>query len=446
MFYTPNFVRSTFHIVLWTNESCLGAYARRKPHLAGLRTRTNTIATITLRAARLSPRVETEWLNIETDSRYVMKSSAFEGIPVHFSQFVRLTVASSVMLLASCRTADSKPLDDKSTGTPEMASARSTTQSAQKLDSGTIVDAAADAPEAGFAAKNAEGAAKPQALNEGFMSPAPMDDAGLDAATDPDALLEPPPPPPPCPPEMTLIGRYCVDRWEGHLVTKNPDGSTLIWPHYTRPENAEFLAAAAKGVFPQAYISRVEAKRACNNAGKRLCSRSEWMRACKGSRGFRYPYGNTGKRGACNTGKAHLLYTFFGAKRGGWSYENFNDPKLNQEPGFLAKSGDYETCHSDEDVYDIVGNLHEWINDDVGTDIEQVLEKDGVERKEQPWRAGNGMFMGGFFSTTVEHGPGCTYTTIAHEPTYHDYSTGFRCCKSAVLPEKPKKPKGKSKK
>lgn len=432
MFYTPNNVRSTFHIVLWTNESCLGAYARRTLLLTGLRTRTNTIAIITLRAARLSHRVETELLNIGTDSWYVMKSSAFEGILVHFSRFVRLTAASSAMLLASCRTADSKPLDDKSKDTPEMSSTRAAPSAnalpSAKVDIGTIVDASADAPE------------------DGLMSAAPMDDAGLDAAMDPDALIEPPSPPPPCPPEMTFIGRYCIDRWEGHLVTKNSDGSTSIWPHYTRPENAEFIAAASKGAFPQAYISRVEAKQACNNAGKRLCSRSEWMRACKGSRGFRYPYGNTGKRGACNTGKAHLLYTFFGAKRGGWSYENFNDPKLNQEPGFLAKSGDYEICHSDEDVYDIVGNLHEWINDDVGTDIEQVLEKDGVERKEQPWRAGNGMFMGGFFSTTVEHGPGCTYTTIAHEPTYHDYSTGFRCCKSAVLPEKPKKSKGKSKK
>jgi formylglycine-generating enzyme len=264
-------------------------------------------------------------------------------------------------------------------------------------------------------------------------------DADLDASSS-DASVAPPDP---CPPEMALIGRYCVDRWEGHLLTKNDDGSKTVWSHFSRPENNTFFAHSGQGVFPQAYISRVEAKRACTNSGKRLCSRAEWMRACKGSRGFRYPYGNTGKRGACNTGKAHLLFAFFGKK--GWTYENFNDPKLNQEPGFLAKSGEYETCHSDEDVYDIVGNLHEWINDDVGTDIEQVLEKDGVERKEQPWRAGNGMFMGGFFSTTVEHGPGCTYTTIAHEPTYHDYSTGFRCCKTAILPDKPSQTKKKSK-
>jgi hypothetical protein len=42
---------------------------------------------------------------------------------------------------------------------------------------------------------------------------------------------------------------------------------------------------------------------------------------------------------------------------------------------------------------------------------------------------GKGVFMGGFFSTTNEHGEGCEFVTMAHEPKYHDYSTGFRCCK-----------------
>lgn len=427
MFYTPNIVRSTFRNVLCANECPSGGRARFALRFVAHRTRTNTIVAITLRLARLWRTVPTVPFSREVASLNVMKSSAFEGIFVLFSPIARLAAVTMSILLASCRSADSMPLDEKSTAAPEMASARALAPSAGKLDAG-VADAAADAPD------------------DALMTPASIDDAGLDAAMDPDALVEPPPPPPPCPPEMAFIGRYCVDRWEGHLVTKNADGTTSLWPHHARPENAVFMAAASAGVFPQAYISRVEAKEACTNAGKRLCSRAEWMRACKGSHGFRYPYGNKGKRGACNTGKAHLLYTFFGKKSGGWSYENFNDPKLNQEPGFLAKSGDYETCHSDEEVYDIVGNLHEWIKDDVGTDIEQVLEKDGVERKEQPWRAGNGMFMGGFFSTTVEHGPGCTYTTIAHEPSYHDYSTGFRCCKSAVLPEKPKKSKDKSKK
>jgi hypothetical protein len=34
------------------------------------------------------------------------------------------------------------------------------------------------------------------------------------------------------------------------------------------------------------------------------------------------------------------------------------------------------------------------------------------------------------------------FTTIAHEPAYHDYSIGFRCCAAADLPA----PAGKARK
>jgi len=62
------------------------------------------------------------------------------------------------------------------------------------------------------------------------------------------------------------------------------------------------------------------------------------------------------------------------------------------------------------------------------------MEDENISRHKQPWREGNGVFMGGFFSTNGELGPGCKYTTIAHEPAYHDYSTGFRCCATAKGP------------
>ncbi len=92
----------------------------------------------------------------------------------------------------------------------------------------------------------------------------------------------------------------------------------------------------------------------------------------------------------------------------------------------------------------MVGNLHEWVSDSVGEDVLEILDKDKVQRNGQPWHAGNGIFMGGFFSTTDQHGPGCTFTTIAHEPKYHDYSTGFRCCKSPPRPPKRRRKRKKN--
>jgi formylglycine-generating enzyme required for sulfatase activity len=120
-------------------------------------------------------------------------------------------------------------------------------------------------------------------------------------------------------------------------------------------------------------------------------------------------------------------------KAGRWDFfKHFNSPKLNQEPGFLAKSGEYEGCGTPDGVYDLVGNLHEWVSTSVSTKFMQQYRRDPIRRHGQPWHLGNAIFMGGFFSTTTELGHGCHFTTIAHGPKYHDYSTGFRCCRDAT--------------
>lgn len=238
-------------------------------------------------------------------------------------------------------------------------------------------------------------------------------------------------PHPPCPRGMAHVGRFCVDRYEAHLMVRGEDGELERHPHNERPpDGGHFEARSAAGVMPQAYISRVEAEQACDNAGKRLCRIGEWRRACSSGKGKRYPYGYGGRRGVCNTSKKHLLHALFGERP--WTYEQFNDPKLNLEPGYLAESGAYEGCVTEDGVHDMNGNLHEWVSSTVTEDFVERMEEEAFEhdfeRVEQPWVVGNGMFLGGFYSTANQHGPGCLYTTIAHEPTYHDYSTGFRCC------------------
>jgi formylglycine-generating enzyme required for sulfatase activity len=233
---------------------------------------------------------------------------------------------------------------------------------------------------------------------------------------------------------MALVGRTCVDRYEAHLVVEVVG---VPHPHWQRPEpGVRYQARSAAGVFPQGYVSREEAKEACEASEKRLCSRREWLRACQEKGIQTYPYGERGVRGRCNTGKNHLLVEVFGHNpRGGFKYDDhFNSPKLNQMPGFLARTGEHPGCSSELNVFDMVGNLHEWVSDKVDTAFMEKLDTEDVDRREQPWSVGNGVFMGGFYSTTSELGPGCFYTTVAHEPRYHDYSTGFRCCSNAVLP------------
>ncbi|MBN1605341.1 MAG: SUMF1/EgtB/PvdO family nonheme iron enzyme [Polyangiaceae bacterium] len=236
-------------------------------------------------------------------------------------------------------------------------------------------------------------------------------------------------PPPVCPPEMSLVGAFCIDRYEAHLVRLDRPEEPLS--PFERPiEGIRYAARSAAGVVPQGYISRIEAADACHNAGKRLCGAREWHQACGGSQGTRYPYGPKELPGRCNTGKKHLPSLLFGTRAAANSARNYNSPRLNQEPGYLAKTAEYAGCVNDYGLFDMVGNLHEWVADESNSVLYKKIPIPYGQQNLGP--RGSGVFMGGFFSSTSRLGHGCNYVTTHHAPSYHDYSTGFRCCSEPI--------------
>lgn len=212
-----------------------------------------------------------------------------------------------------------------------------------------------------------------------------------------------------CPPEMANVeNRFCVDRWEASLVEVLPDGSEQAWPPYGALEEGHQLRAVSRShVVPQAYISGAQAAQACASAGKRLCAPVEWRKACRGPQDQKFGYGNERVAGRCNDrGQSPMLRLYPQVARS-WKLvglAEMNDPRLNQLEGTLSPTGDHDECTNGYGVYDMVGNLHEWTSDP------------------------NGTFQGGYYLDTHLNGDGCSYRTVAHEFTYHDYSTGFRCC------------------
>jgi sulfatase modifying factor 1 len=208
-----------------------------------------------------------------------------------------------------------------------------------------------------------------------------------------------------CPAGMAKVDTFCIDRYEAMLVEVKTGGTLGPWSPYKSPGSATVRALSVAGAIPQGYINQKQAAAACANAGKRLCTDSEWLRACRGASSQTYPYGSSRQPGVCNDARScHPVVQYFETSAS-WIWSELGHPCINQLPAGLAKTGDHPGCKTGEGLYDMMGNLHEWTADPSGT------------------------FRGGFYVDTKINGNGCLYKTTAHNTSHWDYSTGFRCCK-----------------
>jgi hypothetical protein len=366
---------------------------------------------------------------------------------------------------------------------------------------------------AGLGEAEAAGAADARETPDEPTTPEPGQITGADPQANDDAHAAP------CPADMVLVDssgsaprRFCVDRYEASLVEVASDGTEKPFPHYLPVDGHDVRAVSKPSMFPQGYISEVQAADACASSGKRLCNLEEWKIACMGPAHTTFPYGDARRPGACHdTGKSAVI-AVFGAKAvaastpyvaapsassaasarraphvapatagtsagsagrrahvtkgraaqtsrprataakaaakpsraapsstavaGGRAPRNtrlttgkksarpasvdpgvwarLNDPGLGQVEGALSRTGEHDECVNGYGVFDMVGNLHEW----VATDPAAV----------------HGTFAGGYYLDTTINGDGCNYRTVAHAHDYHDYSTGFRCCSGAAPP------------
>lgn len=178
-------------------------------------------------------------------------------------------------------------------------------------------------------------------------------------------------------------------------------------PAWQLSEPFDVRAMSQRGVLPSGYLNAIVAARACRNAGKRLCSREEWVTACRGEQNRKFPYGDQYRAGVCNVHReahpASLLHANASL--------HHLDPRLNLTHAagkpLLRRSGETPACASrwgHDAVQDMVGNLDEWVSDE------------------------SGVFVGGFFSRATTEG--CDAAISSHPPEYYDYSLGARCCRN----------------
>lgn len=185
-----------------------------------------------------------------------------------------------------------------------------------------------------------------------------------------------------CPDDMVPIGRYCIDRYE---------------------------APNTKGELPFALVTAYDGEAWCTERGKRLCTQDEWVRACEGPHGRRFPYGNVHREQACNDDKGWILVHWKALAR--WP----RNPALGEASRLFQAdmSGARAECVSEEGVADLTGNVAEW-----------------VRRTSPPPHPGwdhvlKGCYWAGCFKDPQ---PSCGFTNAAHPGTFRTYEAGFRCC------------------
>jgi formylglycine-generating enzyme len=110
------------------------------------------------------------------------------------------------------------------------------------------------------------------------------------------------------------------------------------------------------GVRPAVMVEYGEAQKACAVEGKRLCEAEEWFMACEGPGIWPYPTGLGLEAGTCNVSRP--LRPVDGQALAVPKEVSVEVERLDQR----SASGSLARCVSPFGIYDLVGNVGEWVH------------------------------------------------------------------------------------
>lgn len=189
-----------------------------------------------------------------------------------------------------------------------------------------------------------------------------------------------------CPSDMVLAADgVCIDRYEWPNIA----GQKPLLAASATPEREDLAAGIV-----------MDAERLCQGVGKRLCSEHEWVSACLGPGGSRYPFGSRVPRfipgrgaGLCNYDKLYREVDEYKIM--------VRDPVELQRLDQSEPAGSRDTCISASGAMDMMGSAEEWV------------------------RAQDGYALAGRFWAEPWS---CYSMARGHAPNWHYYQSGFRCC------------------
>ena len=192
-------------------------------------------------------------------------------------------------------------------------------------------------------------------------------------------------------------GRYLeFVRATGHRIPQNPRNPTRnLWQGDTITES---LAGR-----PVVNVDWSDADAYCRWAGKRLPTEAEWEKAAKGNHDWRFPWGNV------EPTTKHL---------------NYNQQWIGEKT--LMPVGSYEAGKSPYGVYDMAGNVWEWVNDWYDPHYYETSPK---KNPKGPAAGIKRVLRGSGWQNetpTVR-----IFTRVESDPAMRIESTGFRCARDA---------------
>ena len=172
-------------------------------------------------------------------------------------------------------------------------------------------------------------------------------------------------------------GFRCPDHDE---MIRIPDSEVCIDRYEASPTPSR-EAFSTYDADPWADVDWAQALVACEAAGKRLCTKDEWVAACQGSDVSLYPYGDSPESGRCN-----------GAER--------------EDGSGVVPTGSFLECEGGfPGLFDMSGNVAEWTSGCAGFECD---------------------VLGGSFIESSESNS--CLTESATSSFYSDSAIGFRCC------------------
>jgi len=151
-----------------------------------------------------------------------------------------------------------------------------------------------------------------------------------------------------CPSDMAYVpGQrpFCIDKYEAYLASGTVSNGACSSGSQAEVDAGATTAVAgsAAGQTPLVSLNWCAAKKACQNAGKHLCSNEEWFKAAnyKGSK-WSLTGEETSETMSCNT--------------------------ASECGGAACLTGASPGCVTQEGAYDMIGNVWEWVDQVVTSD------------------------------------------------------------------------------